>query len=145
MAKLGKSDVDSLLMRTNLTGLWTMLAAIAFCAVFGNLVLDLFGPDYRAGYWPLMIFLLGQAVRVLGGMNGHLLALGGHQVRSAALCMGAVAVLVILASVLVPLWGITGMALAALGAESFWALGLAVLTQKLQGRRGDVIGLILAR
>jgi O-antigen/teichoic acid export membrane protein len=145
MTRLGKSDVDRLLMRTNITGILTMLAAMAVCLVFGNWMLGIFGPDYQSGYWPLMIFLLSQGVRVLGGMNGHLLALGGHQVRSAALCIGAVAVLITCASVMVPLWGITGMAIATLAAELFWALSLAALTQKLEGRRGDVFGLAFAR
>lgn len=145
MTKLTRSDVDSLLLRTNLAGLWTMVGALVVCVAFGTLLLSLFGPEYQSGYWPLLIFLLSQAVRVLGGMNGHLLALGGHQVRSAAICLGAVAVLIIMASILTPLMGLTGMALATLAAELFWAVGLALLTQRLEGRRGDIMGLVLAR
>jgi O-antigen/teichoic acid export membrane protein len=74
----------------------------------------------------------------MGGMNGQLLALGGHQVRSAATCVVAVVLLVALAAVLTPLWGLVGIALATLGAEVFWAISLGVLTQRLEGRRGDI-------
>src|SRR5690606_10359596 len=91
-----------------------------------------------AGYWPMVIFLLSQSVRVMGGMNAHLLALGGHQVRSAALCAVAVVVLLTLAAILIPFWGLVGIALAMLAAELVWAIGLAMLTQRLEGRRGDL-------
>jgi len=138
MARLSRADVDALLWRTNVTGLATMVGATVFVFVFGHLVLSLFGPDYTAGYWPLLIFLLSQVVRLMGGMNAQLLALGGHQVRSAALCLAAMVLLVGLCAVLTPLWGITGMAAATLGAELFWAINLAMLTQRLEGRRGDI-------
>jgi O-antigen/teichoic acid export membrane protein len=145
MARQGRAETDGLLRRTNFAGLSTMLAAIVVVAVIGHWLLGLFGAEYVAGYWPLMIFLLSQAVRVLGGMNGHLLALGGHQVRSAWLCAAAVVVLIGLSVTLVRFWGVTGIALATLAAEVFWAIGLAVLTQKLEGRRGDILGLLTAR
>jgi O-antigen/teichoic acid export membrane protein len=138
MARLGRGEVDALLWRTNVTGLATMLTATVFVLVFGHLVLALFGPDYAEGYWPLLIFLVSQVVRVMGGMNGQLLALAGHQVRSAATCVVAVVLLVVLAAVLTPLWGLIGIALATLGAELFWAISLGVLTQRLEGRRGDI-------
>ena len=138
MTRLGRAEVDALLWRTNMTGLGTMLAATVFVALFGHLVLGLFGPDYAAGYWPLLIFLLSQVVRVMGGMNGQLLALGGHQVRSAATCVVAVVILVVLSALLTPAWGLVGIALATLVAELFWAISLAVLTQRLEGRRGDI-------
>jgi O-antigen/teichoic acid export membrane protein len=138
MTRLGRAEVDGLLWRTNMTGLGTMLAATAFVAVFGHLVLGLFGPEYGAGYWPLLIFLLSQVVRVMGGMNAQLLALGGHQVRSAATCVVAVVILVVLSALLTPVWGLVGIALATLVAEIFWAVSLGVLAQRLEGRRGDI-------
>lgn len=138
MARLGRAEVDALLWRTNIAGLSTMLAATVFVLALGHWVLALFGPDYGVGYWPLLIFLVSQVVRVMGGMNAQLLALGGHQVRSAATCALAVVVLVVLAAVLTPFGGLVGIALATLAAEMVWAIGLGVLTQRLEGRRGDI-------
>lgn len=138
MSSMGRTESDALLWRTNVVGLGTMVATTLMAIAFGPFVLALFGPDYVQGYWPLVIFLIGQSVRVMGGMNGHLLALGGHQVRSAALCVVAVVLLVGLSAILTPIWGLVGIALAMLVAELVWAIGLGWLTQQLVGRRGDI-------
>lgn len=138
MSSMSRTESDALLWRTNVVGLGTMVATTLMAIAFGPFVLALFGPDYVQGYWPLVIFLIGQSVRVMGGMNGHLLALGGHQVRSAALCVVAVVLLVGLSAILTPLWGLVGIALAMLVAELVWAIGLGWLTQQLVGRRGDI-------
>lgn len=140
MSSMSRAESDGLLWRTNVVGLGTMAVTTLLAIIFGPLVLALFGTDYIQGYWPLVIFLVGQSVRVMGGMNGHLLALGGHQVRSAALCAVVVVLLVGLSAILTPIWGLVGIALAMLVAELVWAVGLGVLTQRLVGRRGDIFG-----
>jgi O-antigen/teichoic acid export membrane protein len=145
MSRSATTEINTLLLRMNLAGLSIMAAALLVCALFGRWILGIYGPDYVAGYWPLLLFMAGQAFRTSGGMNGELLALGGHQVSSATLCLGAVGVLVVLAAVLSPLWGVLGLALASLAAEAFWAVGLAWLTQKHVGRRGDIVGLLTQR
>lgn len=136
----GAKAIDRILMRTNLAGAGTMLAALIVTAALGPWLLGLFGAHYGDAYWPMLIFLMSQGVRVLGGMNGQLLALGGHQIRSAQLCLFALVVLVVGASALAPILGIMGIAIATLAAELIWAIGLAVLTQKMEGRRGDMFG-----
>ncbi|WP_169196560.1 hypothetical protein [Devosia sp. MC1541] len=138
MSSANRSESDALLLRTNIISIGNMIAATVVAIIIGPFVLALFGPAYGAGYWPLVIFLISQSIRVMGGMNGHLLALGGHQIRSAALCALAVIVLLLLSALLTPLWGLTGIATALLVAELVWAVGLGWLTQKLQGRRGDI-------
>lgn len=130
--------VDRLLLRTNLAGAGTMLAAMAGTLVLGPFVLSLFGAHYDSAYWPMLIFLLSQGVRVAGGMNAQLLALEGYQTRSAATCLVALLVLGLGSALLAPLWGLIGIALAALLAEVVWAFGLAFLAQRLLGRRGDL-------
>jgi O-antigen/teichoic acid export membrane protein len=142
MTRQTRAEVDDLLMRTNVAGLATMLASIVVVAIFGRFILSIYGEAYAAAYWPLLLFMISQAFRVVGGMNGHLLALGGHQVRSATLCACAVALLIVLSVLLAPAWGVTGIAVAAVVAEAFWAIGLAYLTQRFEGRRGDIIGLL---
>jgi O-antigen/teichoic acid export membrane protein len=145
MSRSATTEINTLLLRMNLAGLSIMAIALLVCALFGRWILGIYGPDYVAGYWPLLLFMAGQAFRTSGGMNGELLALGGHQVSSATLCLAAVVVLVVLAAALSPLWGILGLAVASLAAEAFWAVGLAWLTQKHVGRRGDIVGLLTQR
>lgn len=130
--------LNRLLLRTNLAGAGTMAVAIGAALLLGNLVLALFGEAYRDAYLPMVIFLCSQGVRVLGGLNAQLLALSGHQIRSAALCIAALGLLVVASMFLTPVLGILGMAIATLVAEIFWAVSLAVLTQRLEGRRADL-------
>jgi O-antigen/teichoic acid export membrane protein len=145
MSAAKSAEINRLLLRMNLAGLSLMALAIAGCAVLGPWILAIYGHDYAAAYWPLLLFLVGQMFRVSGGMNGELLALGGHQVKSATLCVAAVVVLVAVAALLTPAWHVMGLAWAYVCAEAFWAVGLAMLTQKLEGRRGDIVGLLVQR
>jgi O-antigen/teichoic acid export membrane protein len=145
MSQAKAAEINRLLLRMNLAGLSLMAVAIIGCAALGPWVLAIYGHDYAAAYWPLLLFLVGQMFRVSGGMNGELLALGGHQVKSATLCVAAVVVLVAMAALLTPIWHVMGLAGSYVCAEAFWAVGLAMLTQKLEGRRGDIVGLLLQR
>jgi O-antigen/teichoic acid export membrane protein len=145
MSSAKSVEMRRLLLRMNLAGLSLMTVAIILCAALGPWILRIYGHDYAAAYWPLLLFMVGQMFRVSGGMNGELLALGGHQVKSATLCLAAVAVLVVTAAVLTPLWHVMGLAAASVCAEAFWAVGLAMLIQRLEGRRGDIVGLLLQR
>lgn len=145
MARSASAEVNALLLRVNVAGLAIMAVAIIMCMLFGTFILGIYGKDYVAGYWPLLLFMVGQGFRTSGGTNGGLLALGGHQLKSASLCLGAVAVLVVLAAILTPAWGVLGIAIASVCAEVFWAVGLAYLTQRLEGRRGDIVGLLMYR
>ena len=142
MAKGNDAETKILLLRTNLTSLGVMASALAGAAVLGEFALSVFGQQYRAGYWPLMLFLLSQTLRAAGGMNAHLLSLDGHQVRSAGMCIIAVSALVCASAILAPFLGILGIAIAAVLAELVWAVLLAMLTQKLTGRRGDVFAVL---
>jgi len=144
MAKGSPEEVRHILWKTNMVTLGTMAAALLAAVVFGELLLSAFGAEYVAGYWLLLIFMLGQSFRILGGMNGYLLALSGFQLRSALLSVMAIACFGLLSLVLAPQLGLVGLALAALGAEAVWAVGLAALAQRLVGRRGDILGLITA-
>jgi O-antigen/teichoic acid export membrane protein len=144
MAEGTPGEVRALLLRTNIVAIATTIVAVVATAIFGDLLLSIFGPEYVAGHWLLLVFMLGQAFRILGGMNGYLLSIEGYQFRSAAVSLLAVLVFAILALVLSQTHGLMGLALAALGAEVFWAIGLAVLADRLLGQRGDIFAVLPA-
>lgn len=146
MARGTRAEADRLMRRTNLVNVALMVAAILVTLVLGDWVLSLFGPDYLAGKWALVLFLLCQMVRSAGTMNNHLLSLGGYQTRTALVCAVALAVLLGAAAILTPQLGLMGIGWAALVAECVWAVGLAASAQSLTGRRGDLLaGLRLKR
>ncbi|QIG50777.1 hypothetical protein G5V57_25415 [Nordella sp. HKS 07] len=145
MTRGTRTAADRLMRRTNLVNFALMLAAILVTLVLGDWVLGLFGPDYLAGKWALVLFLFSQMVRSAGTMNNHLMSLAGHQTRTAMVCSVSLIVLLGTATLLTPYMGVTGMGWAALATECVWAIGLAVSAQSLIGRRGDLLAGLIAR
>ena len=144
MARGDRRGVDQLLLKTNALALGAMALALLGAALFGDRVLGLFGADYKAGHWALVLFLVSQTLRAASGMNAHLLSLGGHHIRSASLCFVSVAILVAGIAVLAPRYGVFGVAVATVAAEIVWAISLAILVQRLTGRRGDILAVVRA-
>jgi O-antigen/teichoic acid export membrane protein len=132
---------NSLLMKINMTTLAVVAAALLGSIFLGRYVLSFFGPDYVVGATLLVLFIVGQAVRGLGGMNQHLLSINGKQMRTAGACLLALAIFLCLAILLCRGMGFVGMGYAVIAAEVAWQLALAAQAQKLVGRRGDLLWL----
>ena len=124
----------------------TVLAA--GLALFGRYVLVLFGPGFSVAYVPLLVLLVGEWLNTCAGSVGFLLTMTRFQKQAPWIFLcGAVASLV-LAVLLVPLWGLTGMAVATVAGWSVWNLvALAYVYKKLHinptvfqwERAGDVL------
>jgi O-antigen/teichoic acid export membrane protein len=145
IARGTKTEVDALLLKTNGVALSVMCGAILSAVVLGDKVLGVFGEEYQAGQWPLVLFMVSQTIRAASGMNGHLLSLSGHQTRTAGVCLVAVTILAAGIAALAPHFGVTGVAVAAIAADAVWAFSLAVLAGKLAGRRGDILAAVPLR
>lgn len=144
MARGTARDVNRLLLRINTVALGAILACIGGAILLGPLVLHIYGADYVAGHWPLVVFMVGQAFRAASGMNQHLLSLSGHQMNTAGACVVALVFLVGSTSILAPAWGIMGLACAVVIAEAVWAVMLASQARQLAGRRGDLWAVLRA-
>jgi O-antigen/teichoic acid export membrane protein len=131
----------ALLMRINFTTLAVVGAALMGALVLGRFVLGFFGPDYMQGAVLLVLFIVGQSVRGLGGMNQHLLSFNGFQIRTAGVCLLALVIFSCLAILLCRSMGFVGMGYAVVISEMAWQLALAAQAQKLCGRRGDLFWL----
>ena len=137
--------VSQLLVRMNLLTLGTMTFGLLGAIILGRWVLGFFGPAYPAAYGLLLLFMTGQTVRAMSGLNQHLLSLAGHQGETAMACLAAVIVLVAGAVAATPFLGVTGMGLAVVAAEITWLIGLAREARRLTGRRGDLLWLLNRR
>ena len=133
---------NSILTRMNLMTIGTVAAALLVALIFGRYFLNFFGAVYAEGHGLLVLFILGQAVRALSGMNQHMLSIGGYQVRSALACVIGVIILVASWLILQPLLGLPGIGLAVIIAELSWGVIVGIETQKLTGRRADMFWLI---
>ncbi len=109
----------------------------------GERVLHIFGSDYGEGAWLLVLFMIGQSIRALGGMNQNLLSIHGKQLRTAWACVLALVVLVVLTVMLSRLVGRDGIGYAVIAAECVWLFGLAREAKMLIGRRGDLLWLVV--
>ena len=139
----GKADV--LLVRLNLlTGL-TLATGLVFAMVFGRWILSLFGPDYAQGHLLLVLFLLGQSIRALSGMNQNLISIAGKQMRSAMACAIGLSIFAASWTLLQNTFGLDAAGYAVIIAELTWALALAAQAQSILGRRGDLLWLFFKR
>ena len=110
--------------------------------LFGTYALRVFGAEYEVGHWPFVLFMISQTFRAASGMNQHLLSLAGYQIKTAGSCLVAVAMLIGGTALLIPNFGVLGLAFAALVADAVWTALKALQAQRLTGRRGDLIGVL---
>ena len=134
-----------LLLRLNLLTVVTLALGLIAAIGIGGWALSLFGPDYRAGHGLLVLFLCGQSIRALSGMNQNLMSIAGKQVRSAAAAIIGVAVFAALWLALAPQLGLYAAGWAVVLAELAWAVMLATQARQLLGRRADLFWLLSHR
>ena len=137
-----RRDVESLLFRINLIALTAIAGCVLGAIFFGPLILKVFGGEYASAHWPLVLFMVSQLFRAAGGMNQYLLSIDGFQGRTANSCIFAVAVLVGVATLLTPVYGVMGMAMAVVIADFCWAAILGLQAQRYAGYRGDILAVL---
>ncbi len=92
-------------------GLTLPLAIVVIC--YAHPIMRVFGKDFEAGWSALVIGTLGQLVNCAVGSVGFLLLMSGHERRLVRVQAIMAVVMVVLCFKLVPLWGVTGAAIAA--------------------------------
>jgi O-antigen/teichoic acid export membrane protein len=130
---------DGLLLKANLLMVATLALGVLATVVIGRWVLGWFGESYRTAHFALILLMLAQTLRALGGMNHFLLSMEGQQLRSLWSSILSFSVLGVCWSVFVPDLHLTGVGVAAILAELTAAIVLAFLAQKYIGFRGDLL------
>lgn len=116
----------------------TVLAAV-FLVVLGDRVLWLFGGQFVAAYYAMVILVVGQIVNASCGSVGFLMTMTGNE-RGVAYVMGAGVVLNILLNLLlIPLLGMIGAAIATASGIIFWNIVLLVETRKRLGVDASIL------
>ncbi len=128
-----RADLQVLVTRaTRLRILIGVLAMIGF-AVFGRWVLGFFGEEFVAGYLLLLILGCGQLVLAASGPAARLLSVSGHQDSALLASLSALVIAVALIAVLVPIYGVTGAAIAATVDMAFWSIWMRQLVKRHTG------------
>lgn len=108
--------------------------------IFGPLYLSLFGNDFASGDTTLSILCTGQLFNIAVGPVSLLLIMSRHE-REAAISLGTGAALnIILNSVLIPVWGIEGAALATICSKTLWAIMMGFWAYKRIGVIPSIVG-----
>jgi O-antigen/teichoic acid export membrane protein len=108
---------------SRLASAFALAAALGLVAL-GKPVLRIFGPEFTAGYLPLLVLLAGNVVNAFSGSVGYLMNMTGHQgdaLRWAAAVLGLGLALHV---VLIPHFGALGAAIATAVATALWNLFL---------------------
>ena len=145
LAKGENAKADSLLLRLNMLTILTLAGGLVFAVVFGGWLLSLFGASYATGHFLLVLFLLGQSIRALSGMNQNLVSIAGKQMRSAMACVIGLVIFAGTWALLQNSFGLNAAGIAVIVAELSWAVALAAQAQSILGRRGDLLWLFLKR
>ncbi len=105
-------DLRNFVRRVGHVIFWPSLAAAVGLVITGKFLLGLFGAEFVAGYWVMLILIGGIMAKALTGPVEGLLSVTGHQDWVAA-AMGFGAILdIVLNVLLIPAYGITGAAAA---------------------------------
>ena len=109
------------------------LPIVTFILVAPAFLMSTFGDSFRDGAHLLKILAVGQFVNVITGSVAYLLTMSGHEreLRNVVLISGPLAV--ILAIVMVPIWGVTGSAVATAIALAIQNLLAALLVARRLG------------
>jgi O-antigen/teichoic acid export membrane protein len=110
--------------------------------VFGRTILGWFGPAFPEGHTALAILCVGQVVNAAAGSVGLILNMTGFQ-KDAAIGVGISAVLnIVLNSVLIPLMGINGAAIATTVSLVVWNVILGVMVHRRLGVHTTALGVL---
>ncbi|MCQ6560437.1 flippase [Paenibacillus mendelii] len=105
---------------------------IAFAA-FGKLLLGLFGAEFRASYWPMLIMTFGQVVNAYCGQNGMMATMTGRQNALTKALIVSTVLNIALNVALIPLMGMTGAAIATTAGLVCWNVIMVVFVYRKMG------------
>ena len=122
-----RSNLNAVLLQANILSLVFSLGALAMVVIFGKQILMIFGEGFEAGYSCLVILMIGQVIRAFAGPSIQILALNSLEKRGLPIFISSFILLVLANVILVPLFQLTGAALAMVLVTTIWSVGLAIV------------------
>lgn len=135
-AMMADNDRRALAAFAGTTARWSFWPSLAIglgVLAVGNLLLSLFGPAFTAGYGLMVILFLGSLGKALVGPGEVLLTMAGKQKLCVLLYAGALTTNIVLNVTLIPLYGLTGAAVATAAATLVEAVLLHVAVRRSLG------------
>lgn len=123
-AKGDKAALQKLIYSATSWMFWPSLAAGVFLAALSPFIMSLFGADFAAGRWPLIILAFAQVINASIGPVGFLISLTGHQRYSAMVYGWSTLINIVLNAIMIPLFGLIGAAIATTLTMILWNVWL---------------------
>ena len=122
-------ELQSILIRATTYATAGSLLIVLGLACLGGWVLPIFGPEFTASYYPLLILAAGQLINVAAGPVGELLTMS-RKVHIVGIGVGISAVANIVLNLwLIPIYGIIGAAIATSVSMAVWNLVLVAFAK----------------
>ncbi len=137
LTRRDQSNVALIVGRTNKLTIVASVAALIFVAFGGETLLGFFGPAFRDGASTLVILILAQLVRALGGPAMSLLIASGRHSGATTVMVLSLSVFAAVCFATVPTLGVLGAAIAVLLATATSSAGLAYIVHRELGYRCD--------
>jgi O-antigen/teichoic acid export membrane protein len=115
-----------------------LIVAIAI-SLGTDLVLGLFGEEFKAARWETIVLSCGQLINVGAGSVGYLMQMTGHHRECAFVFCSSAVLNIILNGILIPIFGILGAAIATTLCMALWNIWLHQLVVSRIGVRPSII------
>ena len=112
---------------------WSSLPLILIYILAGYYILQIFGDEFTNGYYALIFLAIGQFVNAAVGSVGYFLNMTGHQKVFKNIILFAALLNLVLNFILIPMYGITGAAIASTISMIFWNVFAAFYVKKIFG------------
>lgn len=139
------AEMQTLAMKLAHIVFWPALLVCVVVGFFAQDILSVFGKGYEAAATALIVLLIGQMINVSMGSVGYLVDLTGH--HRAGLHVRAITLLlmVLLALVLIPRFGLLGAAMSSAVGMVIWNLALYLVVVRRVGVRPSIVDALLMR
>jgi len=101
---------------------WSAASIILAIFLFPSFILTIFGEEFKAGLYALLILTFGQFINAISGSVGYILQMTGKQKVFQYITLTAAMMNIGLNALLIPRYGINGAALASMLCMVFWNL-----------------------
>ncbi len=135
MAKAGRDSkhLQDKVTRASTWTFWLMVPAVLITIAAGYPLLAMFGPAFTSGYPIMLVLAIGFLFQAVIGQAQDLMIILGHQRTNIAIGIGSIVLNVVLSLVLVPQFGILGVAIATAATYAARAVVYVIAIKRLHG------------
>lgn len=109
---------------------WSSFPILLIFFIFPSWILGLFGEEFKAGVYALLLLTIGQFVNAISGSVGYFLTMTGKQNIHQKILLIAITMNIIINALLIPKYGINGAAFASFICMVFWNLSMVFYIKK---------------